>query len=111
MAGALMGRAAGSATALITSTGRISKILLPTGTEITAKKARNFLLRFGLDAALLLGLDALTAAELVVQKPRRRRRGITYRDIHTARRTACMVSKMARDLNVKPAARTRSTCR
>lgn len=93
------------------ATGRLLGFILPSGKRIPVRVVRNYLLRYGLEAAALIGLNELLAAETVLTKPRRRRKGISYKDIQSARRTACMVSKMARDLNVKPAPRSRSTCR
>lgn len=99
---------------LRTTTGKISSVVLASGQKISRKKAASFIKRFGFEAgAAALGITAIEAAQLLLddaQTPRRRR-GLTYKQIQSARRTACMVSKMARDLNVKPAPRRTGTCR
>lgn len=113
--GALV-RATGLALApgiLRTATGRISSIVLPSGQRFSRKRAAALIRRVGLDvASVALGIGIIEAAEILLAESKpRRRRGITHRQIASARRVACMVSKMARDLNVKPAPRRTSTCR
>lgn len=96
-----------------TQTGRISSIVLPSGQRFTRKNAAALIRRFGPDiAAAALGITLVQAAEiLLTQQKTRRRRGITAAQVRNARRTACMVSRLARDLGVKPAPARRSTCR
>ena len=116
-AGQLIRRGVGAITGpgiLRTTTGRISSIVLPTGQRFTRKRAAEFIRRFGPEvAAAALGITIVEAAEiLLTQAKTRRRRGITAAQVRNARRTACMVSRLARDLGVKPApVRRRSTCR
>lgn len=98
---------------LRTTTGRISSIVLPSGAKFTRKRAAALIRRFGPEvAAAALGIGIIEAAEILLTESKtRRRRGITAAQVRNARRTACMVSKLARDLNVKPAPRRTSTCR
>lgn len=98
-----------------TTTGLISKIILPSGAAFSRKNAAALIRRVGFEAAAVaLGISLVEAAEILLQdsKRRGRRKGITAANIRNARRTACMVSRMARDLNVKPApARRARSCR
>lgn len=97
-----------------TQTGRISSVVMPSGKRFSRKNAVAFLKRVGdiATGAALMGISQQEAAEMVLTQAPRRRRGITAAQVRNARRTACMVSRLARDLGVKPApARRRSTCR
>lgn len=96
-----------------TVTGRISSIVLPSGQKYSAKKAASLIRSVGLQAAAAaLGIGIVEVAELLLSQQRtRRRRGISYAQLRNAKRVACTVSRMARDLNVKPATRSRGTCR
>lgn len=99
-----------------TVTGRVAGVVLPSGAKYSKKRAAALIRKVGFEvAATALGISLYEAAELLLADAqtasRRRRRGITYAQVRNARRTACMVSRLARDLNVKPAPRSRGTCR
>ena len=98
---------------LRTATGRISSIVLPSGQKYSAKRAASLIKSVGLQAAAAaLGIGIIEVAELLLSQSRpRRRRGISYAQLRNAKRVACTVSRMARDLGVKPATRSRGTCR
>jgi hypothetical protein len=117
MGGALV-RAGGRALSLSpgilrTTTGRISSVVLPSGQKFSAKKAASLIRRVGLEAAAAaLGIGLVQVAEvLLTTQPTRRRRGISYAQLRNAKRVACTVSRMARDLQVKPAPTRRRSCR
>lgn len=96
-----------------TSTGKISGFLVG-GRRISRKSAVKLAKEVGIGtAAATLGIGAVELAQAILDESttRRRRRGITARDLANARRVACKVSRMARDLNVKPAARRTGVCR
>lgn len=99
-----------------TTTGRVAGVVLPSGARYSKKRAAALIRKVGFEvAATALGISLYEAAELLLAdaqtSSRRRRRGLTYAQVRNARRTACMVSRLARDLNVKPAPRSRGTCR
>jgi hypothetical protein len=96
-----------------TATGRISSIVLPTGTKFSARKAASLIRRVGLEAAAAaLGVGVVQVAEiLLTTQHTRRRRGISYAQLRNAKRVSCTIARMARDLNVKPATRRRTSCR
>jgi len=98
---------------LRTATGRISSIVLPSGQKYSAKRAASLIRSVGLQAAAAaLGIGIIEVAELLLSQTKtRRRRGISYAQLRNAKRVACTVSRMARDLGVKPATRSRGTCR
>lgn len=112
--GGLGGAIARSAPGVIrTVTGKISSIVMPSGKRFSRRDAAAFLRRIGdvATGAALMGISQQDAAEILLTAGRRRRRGITAAQVRNARRTACMVSRLARDLNVKPAPARRRTCR
>lgn len=98
-----------------TATGRIGRIFLPSGASVSKRDAASLIRRVGFEAAAVaLGITAIEAAELFLQESSRRRRGrgITAAQVRNARRTTCMVARLARDLGVKAApVRRRKTCR
>lgn len=97
-----------------TSTGRISAIVLGSGQKFSRKKAAALIRKVGFEvAATALGISLYEAAELLLTDTKtRRRRGITAAQVANARRTSCMVARLARDLGVKPApARRARSCR
>ena len=98
-----------------TSTGRISRIVLPSGQSFSRKQAASLIRRVGFEAAAIaLGIGIVEAAELLLTdaKSRSRGRGITAAQVRNARRTTCAVARLARDLGVKAApVRRRKTCR
>lgn len=96
------------------ASGKILRVVLPTGRVVSRKNAVKLAKQVGIaTAATVLGISAVDVAQMVLDESstRRRRRGITARDLQNARRVACTVSRMARDLNVKPAVRRRTSCR
>ena len=96
-----------------TVTGRIGGVTLPSGQRYTTKRAAQLIRSVGLQAAAAaLGIGIVEVAEVLLQSQKpRRRRGISYAQLRNAKRVACTVSRMARDLGVKPATRSRGTCR
>jgi hypothetical protein len=99
-----------------TTTGRISRIVLPSGQSFSRKEAASLIRRVGFEAAAVaLGIGIVEAAELLLtdSKSRRRGRGITAAQVRNARRTTCAVARLARDLGVKPAPvrRRKTSCR
>lgn len=100
-----------------TATGRISSIVLPSGQKFSRKRAAQLIKRVGFQtAAAALGVGIIELAEILLADAettarRRRGRGITAAQVRNARRTACAVSRLARDLQVKPAPARRRTCR
>ena len=98
-----------------TATGRISRILLPSGAAVSKRDAAALIRRVGFEAAAVaLGITVFEAAELLLQESARKRRGkgITAAQVRNARRTTCMVARLARDLGVKAApVRRKRTCR
>lgn len=99
---------------LRTATGRISSIVLGNGKRFSRKDAAALLRRFGDIAAgaAAMGISQQDAAEIIMTAGKRRQKGITAANIRNARRTACMISRMARDLNIKPApVRRKTSCR
>lgn len=99
-----------------TTTGKISKIMLPSGQVFSRKNAASLIRRVGFEAAAVaLGITVVEAAELLLadSQTRRRGRGITAAQVRNARRTTRMVCNLARDLGVKaaPVRRRKTTCR
>ena len=99
-----------------TTTGRISRILLPSGQAFSRKDAASLIRRVGFEAAAIaLGITIVEAAEILLtdSKSRRRGRGITAAQVRNARRTTCAVARLARDLGVKaaPVRRRKTSCR
>ena len=99
-----------------TTTGRISRILLPSGQAFSRKDAASLIRRVGFEAAAIaLGITVVEAAEILLtdSKSRRRGRGITAAQVRNARRTTCAVARLARDLGVKaaPVRRRKTSCR
>jgi len=98
-----------------TTTGRVSGIVLASGQRFSRKEAAALIRRVGFEAAAIaLGIGVIEAAEILLadSKSRRRGRGITAAQVRNARRTTCMVSRLARDLGVKAApVRRKTTCR
>lgn len=95
--------------------GKILRVITPTGQSVSRRKAAAYIKRFGFEAgAVALGITAIEAAQLLLDDAStpRRRKGISYAQLRNAKRVACTISRMARDLNVKPApARRRTSCR
>ena len=99
-----------------TVTGRISSITLASGQKFSARRAAQLIKRVGFQAAAAaLGVGIAELAELLLQDAqtasRRRRKGITYAQLRNAKRVSCTISRMARDLGVKPAPARRGSCR
>jgi len=98
-----------------TTTGRISKIMLPSGQVFSRKNAASLIRRVGFEAAAVaLGITAIEAAELLLadSQTRRRGRGITAAQVRNARSTTRRVACLARDLGIRAApARRKRTCR
>lgn len=95
-----------------TSTGRISSVVLASGRRFSRKQIGTFIRTVGdiATAAAILGITLQDAADVVMTKTRRRR-GITAAQLANAKRVSCTISRMARDLGVKPAAARRTRCR
>lgn len=112
---ALPAIARGAGGLLRTSTGRISRIVLPSGQTFTRRSAANLIRRVGFEAAAVaLGIGIVEAAELLLtdSQTRRRRRGITGAQLATTKRTICTLKRMAADVGIKSApVRRRRTCR
>lgn len=102
---------------LRTSTGRISRIMLPSGQTFSRKNAASLIRRVGFEAAALaLGITAIEAAELLLtdSQTRRRGKGITAAQLRNAKSTTCRVRSAARVLGIKSTAaprRRKPTCR
>jgi len=99
-----------------TSTGRISRIVLPSGQSFSRKQAASLIRRVGFEAAAIaLGIGVVEAAELLLtdSKSRSRGRGISAAQVRNARRTTCAVARLARDLGIKaaPVRRRKTSCR
>lgn len=98
-----------------TTTGRISKIMLPSGQVFSRKNAASLIRRVGFEAAAVaLGITAIEAAEILLadSQTRRRGKGITAAQVRNARSTTRRVACLARDLGIKAApVRRRKTCR
>lgn len=95
-----------------TTTGRLSSVVLATGKSMGVRQIASFI-RFVGDIALaasILGISMQDAADVLTRK-RRRRRGISGAQLANAKRVICTVNKMAKDLNCKPTARRRTSCR
>lgn len=95
-----------------TVTGRLSSVVLASGRRFSRKQIGTFIRTVGdiATAAAILGISLQDAADVVTSKTRRRR-GISAAQLASAKRVACTISRMARDLNVKPATRRRTSCR
>lgn len=100
---------------LRTTTGRISKIMLPSGQAFSRKNAASLIRRVGFEAAAVaLGITIVEAAEILLtdSQTRRRGKGITAAQVRNARSTTRRVACLARDLGIKAApVRRRKTCR
>jgi len=98
-----------------TSTGRISRIMLPSGQSFSRKNAASLIRRVGFEAAAVaLGITIVEAAELLLadSQTRRRGKGITAAQLRNAKSTTCRVRTAARVLGIKStAAPRRRTCR
>lgn len=98
-----------------TTTGRISRIMLPSGQTFSRKNAASLIRRVGFEAAAVaLGITAIEAAELLLadSQTRRRGKGITAAQVRNARSTTRRVACLARDLGIRAApARRKRTCR
>jgi len=97
-----------------TSTGRLSSIVLASGKRFSRRDAAALLRRFGDIAAgaAAMGISQQDAAEIILTSGKRRAKGITAANIRNCRRTTTMISRMARDLCIKPApVRRKTTCR
>lgn len=97
------------------ASGKILRVVLGNGRIISRKKAVLLAKQIGLGAAAtFLGISAVELAEMVLDETttRRRRRGITARDLANAKRVNCKVANMAKTLGCKPTTRRRApTCR
>lgn len=95
-----------------TVTGRLSSVVLGSGRRFSRRQIGTFIRTVGdiATAAAILGISLQDAADVVTSKTRRRR-GISAAQLANAKRVACTISRMARDLNVKPATRRRTSCR
>lgn len=112
--GQAVGRAIMGSTGVVnrTATGRISSVMLG-NRRVSRRDIASLLRRIGdiATGAAIVGISLQDAADIVISSSKRRRRGITAAQVRNARRTACMVSRLARDLGVKPAPVRRRTCR
>ena len=96
-----------------TSTGKITGFMVG-GRRISRKAAVKLAREVGIGtAAATLGIGAVELAQAIMDESttRRRRRGITARDLSNARRVNCKIARYARDLGIKPAPARRRTCR
>lgn len=105
-------RTAGQVGRRISTTGRFLGVTLANGRYFSKRDIGRFIRTVGdiATAAAILNITLQDAAEAVTA-PARRRKGITHAQLRNAKRVACTISRMARDLNVKPAARRRTSCR
>lgn len=99
-----------------TSTGRISRIMLPSGQSFSRKNAASLIRRVGFEAAAVaLGITIVEAAELLLadSQTRRRGKGITAAALRNAKATTCRVRTAARVLGIKSTAapRRKPSCR
>lgn len=99
-----------------TTTGRISRIVLPSGQTFSRKNAASLIRRVGFEAAAVaLGITLIEAAELLLadSQTRRRGKGITAAQLRNAKSTTCRVRSAARVLGIKSLAapRRKATCR
>jgi len=97
-----------------TTTGRVSKIILPSGATFSRAKAAALIRRVGFEAAAVaLGITLIEAAEILLTQSQagRRKRGITGSQLATTKRTICSLRRMMRDLNITKAPARRSSCR
>lgn len=110
-----LARMAGAGGLRRTATGRVSSIVLASGQTFSRAKAAALIRRVGFEVATVaLGISLLEAAEILLTQSRagRRRRGISGAQIANAKRTMCTISRMARDLGIKPApVRRKTACR
>jgi len=99
-----------------TKTGRISRIMLPSGQVFSRKNAASLIRRVGFEAAAIaLGITIVEAAELLLadSQTRRRGKGITAAQLRNAKSTTCRVRTAARVLGIKSTAapRRKPSCR
>lgn len=95
------------------TTGKILKVVLPSGKTVTRRKAAQLIKRVGLEAgALALGIGVVEAAQLLLddQASPRRRRGITGAQLANARRVVCTINRMHKSLGCSTTRR-RTSCR
>lgn len=100
-----------------TATGRISRIMLPSGQVFSRKNAASLIRRVGFEAAAVaLGITVFEAAELLLadSQTRRRGKGITAAQLRNAKSTTCRVRNAARTLGIRSTAaprRRKTSCR
>lgn len=95
-----------------TVTGKISRIVTPEGRSFSRKQVVSFAKRFGPEAAAAaLGVTVADVLSGILDDSttRRRRRGITPRDLQTTRRTICKVKNMHKMISGTPVRR--RTCK
>lgn len=95
-----------------TVTGKISRIVTPEGRSFSRKQVVSFAKRFGPEAAAAaLGVTVADVLSGILDDSttRRRRRGITPRDLQTTRRTICKVKSMNKMISGTPVRR--RTCK
>lgn len=113
LGGAVGGIARGVVGLVRTATGKIRGVILQSGKFISRRNAVALAKRVGLDAAAVtLGISALELSEMVMDEVsrRRRRRGITARDLSTARRVNRQLACFARQVGVRRKARCAPPC-
>ena len=97
-AGALVPFVAGGAAALVR--GILARASAFIGTRISSARVLALVRDVGLvSAAAALGLTAVEVAQIIAAKPRRRRRGITARDISTTKRVIRTTHRIQHDLS------------
>lgn len=95
-----------------TVTGKVSRIVSPEGRSFSRKQVASFVRRFGPEAAAAaLGVTVADVLSTMLDETttRRRRRGITARDLQTTRRTICKVKNMNKMISGTPVRR--RTCK
>lgn len=96
-AGALVPFVAGGAVALVR--GILARASAFIGARISASRVLALVRDVGLvSAAAALGITAVEVAQVIAAKPRRRRRGITARDIATTKRVIRTTHRIQHDL-------------
>ena len=94
------------------ATGKITRIVSPEGRSFSRKQVVSFAKRFGPEAAAAaLGVTVAEVLASVLDETgtRRRRRGITPRDLQTTRRTICRIKSMNKLITGRAPAR--RTCK
>lgn len=111
---AIVGAARAGGGGMVASNGVIRGIVALGGKYLTNKKVVALAKRIGLEAAAAaLGITVLNVAQMIATdaaRPSRRRRGITWRELSTTRRTMRRLSAMSCYVTKAPAAR-RKSCR